>query len=104
MRRIAGPAIGKSLEQAQLLAPATRRLEMLRAQSGACLVEAELLAGQFKAPADHPGDRSAAGHALAPARVVVLAAAGLADELEDVVVPVGKIRQQPFAKQVPHLQ
>src|SRR5712691_5167531 len=69
-------------KQAELLRGAPRRIEMARREPGAGLVEAELRAGELEAPADHPGDRAAAGHALAEARVVILAAAGLADELE----------------------
>src|SRR5262244_336179 len=78
----------KRLEQAQLLGGAPWRIEMVARQPRSRLVEAALLAGEFEAAADHPGDRPAAGHALAPARVVVLAAAGLADELEHVTVAV----------------
>src|SRR6516162_8500173 len=91
-------------EQAQLLARSPRRTEMLRAERRARPVEAELLAGQLKAPADHPRDRSATGHALAPAGVVILAAAGLADEPEHMLVTIREICHQPFAKQVAHLQ
>src|SRR5262245_6985766 len=94
----------KRLEQAQLLGGALRRTEMVGRQPRSRLVEAALLAGEFEAAADHPGDRPAAGHALAPVRVVVLAAAGLADELEHVAVPVGKIGHQPLAEQVTHFE
>src|SRR5262252_1806685 len=86
------------LEQAQLLGAAPGRTEMVGRQPRSRLVEAALLAGEFETAADHPGHRPAAGHALAPARVVVLATAGLADELEDVAVAVGKIGHQPFAE------
>ena len=67
-------------------------------------VEAEPLAGDLEAAADHPGDRARAGHALAEGRIVILAAAHVADELEDVAIAVGKIRHQPFAEQVAHFQ
>src|SRR5215471_3857142 len=87
-------------KQAQLLRGGLRRLELTRRKLGACLVETELVAGDLEAAADHPGDRPAAGHALAKGRVVVLAAAGLADELEHMAVAVGKIGHQPFAEQV----
>src|SRR6516165_10822950 len=90
----------KTLEQAQLLGAAPRRTEMVGRQPRSRLVEAALLAGEFETAADHPGHRPAAGHALAPVRIVVLAAAGLADELEDVAVAVGKIGHQPFAEEV----
>ena len=65
-----------------------------------CRVEAEPLAGNFKPPADHPGNRSGSGLPFAPCRVVILAAAGVADELEDVVVAVGEILLEPFAEQI----
>src|SRR6516164_6452069 len=83
---------------------APRRTEMVGRQPRSRLVEAALLAGEFEAAANHPGDRPTASHALAPARVVVLAAAGLADELEHVAVAVGKISHQPFAEQVTHFE
>src|SRR5262245_29570597 len=92
----------KRLEQAQLLGGPPRRTEMVGREPRSRLVEAALLAGKFEAAAYHPGDRPAAGHALAPVRVVVLAAAGLADELEHVAVAVGKIGHQPLAEQVAH--
>ncbi len=40
----------------------------------------------------------------AEGRIVILSAAGLADELEDVAIPIGKIRHQPFAEQIAHLE
>ena len=61
-------------------------------------VEAELFAGDFEAAADHPGDRAGSGLPLAKGRIVILAAAHVADELEDVAVTVGEIRHQPFAE------
>src|SRR5262245_9203209 len=89
---------GAVLEQAELLGAVLRRAEMIGGEPRAGLVEAKLVAGELEAATDHPGDRAAAGHALAPGRIVVLAAAGLADELEDVPIGVGKIRHQPFAE------
>src|SRR5882757_2597768 len=77
---------------------------MLGAEPRPRLVETELLAGELEPPPDHPGNRATAGHALAPARIIVPAAARLPDELEDVAVAVGKIRHQPFPKQVAHLE
>src|ERR1700730_12123926 len=94
----------KRLEQAQLLGAAPGRTEMVGRPPRSRLIEAALLAGEFETAADHPGHRPAAGHALAPARIVVLAAAGLADELEDVAVAVGKIGHQPFAEEVAHFE
>ena len=61
-------------------------------------IEAEPLARDLEAPADHPGDRTGPGHALAPARIIILAAAGLADEIEDVAIAIGEILDQPFAE------
>src|SRR5580765_8241921 len=69
-------------KQAQLLRRGSRRIEMAGRQPGPHLVEAELVAGDLETTADHPGHRPAAGHALAEGRVVVLAASGLADQLE----------------------
>src|SRR5215831_3324138 len=92
------------LEQAQLLGAAPGRTEMVGRQPRSRLIEAALLAGEFETAADHPGHRPAAGHALAPARIVVLAAAGLADKFEDVAVAVGKIGHQPFAEEVAHFE
>src|SRR5438045_3011045 len=94
----------QSSEQAQLLRATPRRIEVIRGERRARLIEAELLARELEAAADHPGNRSAPGHALAPGGVVVLPAAGLANELEHVAVAVGKIRHQPFAEQVAHLE
>ena len=68
-----------------------RRLEMLGRDLHLCRVETQPLAGDFEAAPDHPGDRAGAGHALAPRRIVILAAARIADELEHVVVAVGKV-------------
>ena len=45
-----------------------------------------------------------AGHPLAEGRVVILAAAHVADELEHMAVAVGEIRHQPFAEQVAHFE
>src|SRR5262249_48900842 len=83
-------------EQSQLLRSLSRWTEMVRRQPRARFIEAELLAGQFETAANHPGNRPAAGHARVPARVVVLAAAGLADELEDVPISVRKVGHEPF--------
>src|SRR2546421_9494885 len=94
----------RSLEEAKLLGCAPRRREMLGRELGVRLVEVELLACGLEAAADHPGDRAGAGHPHSPLRVVILAAAGLADQLEHVAVAVGKIRQQPFAEEGAHFE
>src|SRR5262249_60811109 len=94
----------KRLEQAQLLGGPPRRTEMVGREPRSRLVEAALLASELEAAAYHPGDRPAAGHALAPARVVGLAAARLLVELEHVAVAVGKIGHQPLAEQVAHFE
>src|SRR5208282_4817044 len=93
-----------SAEQAQLLRRRLRRPEMLGRGLHAGRVEAEPLAGNFEAAADHPRDRTGAGHPLAPIRIVVLAAAGIADELEHVVVAVRKILFEPFTEEVSDFQ
>ena len=77
---------------------------MISRQLGAILVEAELLAGKFEPPADHPGDRAAAGHPFTPVRIVIPAATRLTNELEHVAITIGKIRDQPFAEQIAHFQ
>src|SRR5262249_58963488 len=89
-------------EQLQLFCRVARWLKMFGCQLGVLTIETELLAGNLEASADHPGDRPAAGHPLPPTRVVVLAPAGLANDLEHMLVTVRKIRDQPFAEQVPH--
>src|SRR5262245_7682519 len=68
---------GPVLEQPELLGAALRRAEVIGGEPRSGLVEAQLVTGELEAATDHPGDRTAAGHALAPGRVVVLAAAGL---------------------------
>ena len=78
-------------EQIELLRARPRRAEMLGGDLVLGGVEAEPFAGDFEAAADHPGDRAGSGLPLAERRIVVLAAARVADELEDVVVAVGKI-------------
>src|SRR6185437_8221210 len=67
-------ANGIGSEQIQLLNRRTRRAEMLGRGAGSAFIEAEPVAGDFEAAADHPGDRAGAGHALAPGRIVILAA------------------------------
>src|SRR5215204_5002710 len=77
---------------------------MLAGQLAFRLVEAEALARGLEAAADHPGMRPRALHAPAPGRVVVFAAAHLADEREHVPIAVGKIRHQPFAEEIAHFE
>src|SRR5260363_297592 len=67
-------------EQAQLLAAALRPHEMIGGQLGTALVQAELLAGDLEAAADHPGHRSGPLHPRAPLRVVVAATAHVANQ------------------------
>src|SRR5262249_30666 len=75
-RRPAATA-GAVLEQAELLGAALRRAEVIGGEPRTGLIEAKLVAGELEAATDHPGDRAAASHALAPGRIVVLAATGL---------------------------
>src|SRR5436305_492608 len=70
------------LEQRELLRALARRREVLGCELELAAVEAEPLASGLEAPSDHPGGRPGAGHPLAPLRVVVLAAAHVADQLE----------------------
>src|SRR3954469_10382786 len=91
-------------KQTQLLPVALRLGEMIGGQFGAALVETELLAGDFETASDHPGHRAGAFHPHAPLRVVVAAAAHVADQREDVAITVGIVRHQPFAKQIANFQ
>src|SRR6185437_11053614 len=68
-------------KQAELRVVRFRLAEVLRRQCRARDVEAEALAGDLEAAAEHPGVRPGALHAGAPLRVVVLAVAGVAHEL-----------------------
>src|ERR1700734_1560118 len=91
------------LEQIELLRRRPRRPEMLGRGLYAGQIEAEPLAGDFEAAADHPGNRSGACHAFAEGRIVVLAAAGVADQLEHMLDAIGKILGEPLAKQIAEL-
>src|SRR5262249_33419420 len=93
-----------ALEQSELLGWRPRRDEMLRRHFHAGQIEAEPLASDLEAPPNHPGNRTGAGHALAPCRIVILAAARLANEIDYVAIPVWKTFHQPFAKQVLDLE
>src|SRR5690242_9030023 len=53
-------------EQRELLRALARRREMLGGELQLAPVEAKPLAGRLEPAADHPSDRSRAGHALAP--------------------------------------
>src|ERR1044071_8355226 len=100
---IALPATYHSAEQAELLG-LMRRTEMLGRERPLVLVEAELGTGVLEAPPDHPGIGAGAGHALAEARVVVLAAAHVADQLHDVLFAVWIVGAQPLDEQVAHFE
>src|SRR6478752_5224789 len=91
-------------EQAELLARRTRRSEPSRVEFPFLSIKSQLFAGHLKASADHPCVRTRPLHARAPGRVVVLAATHVADQLENVTVAVGVVCNQPFAKQVAHLE
>src|ERR1700724_1098461 len=92
------------LKQIELLRARPRRPEMRGGDLVLTRVEAELFASDFEAAADHPGDRAGAGLPLAESGIVILAAAHVADELEDMAVTVGEIRHQPFAEEIPHFE
>src|SRR5882757_6935667 len=102
--RCAPSGLRPSLKQTQLLAVALRLGKMVRGQLGAPLVQSELFAGDLEAAADHPGHRAGALHPRAPLRVVVTAAAHVADQGEDMAIAVGIVRHQPFAEQIAHFQ
>src|SRR5271154_2649086 len=85
----------RTSEKTELLPAALRLHEMVRGQFRAALVQPELLAGDLEAAPDHPGHRPGALHPRAPLRVVVAAAAHVADQGEDVAIAVGIIRHQP---------
>src|SRR6202166_3172543 len=93
-----------ALEQIELFRARPRGAEMLGGDLVLGRVEAELFAGDLETAADHPGDRAGSGLALAEGRIVIFAAAHVADELEDVAIAVGEIRHQPFAEQVAHFE
>src|SRR4051794_539337 len=92
------------LEQCELLRALARRREVLGRELELAAVETEPLARRLETAADHPGDRPGAGHPLAPLRVVIFAAAHVADQLEDVAFAVGEIFAQPLAEQIAQLQ
>src|SRR3954447_4045353 len=95
-----GSVRASPLEQRELLRALARRREVLGGKLQLAPFEPEPFTARLEAPADHPGDRAGAGHALAPLRVVVLAAAHVADELEYVVVAVREVFDQPLAEKV----
>src|ERR1700736_5727070 len=92
------------LEQTQLLPAALRPREMIGGQFRTPLVEPELFAGDLEPASDHPGHRPGALHPRAPLRIVVAAAAHVADQRKDVPVAVGIVGHQPFAEKVAHLE
>src|SRR6266478_8181793 len=67
-------------------------------------VEPETGAGRLETLADHPGVRTTARHALAERGVIVLAAAGLANQRENMALAVREIGLQPLAEEVAHLK
>src|SRR5215207_8874398 len=73
-----------ALEQTQLLSAALRLCKMIGGQFRATLVEAKLFAGDFETASDHPGHGPGALHPRSPLRVVVAAAAHVADQGKDV--------------------
>src|ERR1700724_1872695 len=73
-------------EQTELLPAALRPGEMIGRQFRSTLVQAELFAGDFKSPSDHPGHRPGSLHSRAPLRIVVAAAAHITDQREDVAI------------------
>src|SRR5215470_10967293 len=80
-----------SSEQAQLRTFNAWRREMFGCQLRPRLVEAKLLASGLETPPDHPGNRPGPGHPLAELGIVVLAAAHVADQVEDMTITVWKI-------------
>src|SRR5262245_22261943 len=92
------------LEQAQLLSAALGPRKMIGGQLRAALVEPELFTGDLEAASDHPGHRACALHARTPLRIVVAAAAHVADQGEDMAIAVRIIRHQPLAKEIAHFE
>src|SRR5215475_2144720 len=76
------------LKQTELLPAALWLHEMIGGQFRAALVQPELLAGDLESATDHPGHRPGAFHARAPLRIVVTAAAHVADQSKDVAIAV----------------
>src|SRR3954462_5733095 len=73
------------------------RREQVGAQRPADAVEAEALRRLLESAADHPGIGADAGLALAPGGIVELAAAGVADNREQVLELVRIVLRQPVA-------
>src|SRR5262245_36059230 len=97
-------SIGSKQTELRGLAAAMRRVEMLGREPRFLDIEAKPRAGLLEAAADHPGIGPGSGHALAPLRVVILAAAHLADQRKDMPVAIRKIRHQPFLEEVAHFE
>src|SRR6188472_1971272 len=92
------------LEQTQLLSVSFRLVKMVRRQFGAPLVQSKFLTGDLEAASDHPGHRASPLHPRSPLRVVIAAAAHVADQREDMAIAVGIVCHQPFTEQVTHFQ
>jgi len=91
-------------KQAELLAGEDGRLEKIGAKLDRALVEAETLGGDLESPPDHPGIGPLAHHALAPFRIVELAAARRAHQRQDAVGAVWAVRLQPLGEEVADLK
>src|SRR5580700_3219454 len=79
------------LKQSELLRRRTRRAEVLSGDFPLGGIETEALARNLEAAPNHPCHWPGTGHALAPGGIVILAATGIADELENMVMAVRKI-------------
>src|SRR5665213_2904738 len=91
-------------KQTQLRRIRLRLAEMLGGKLRARGVEAKLLAGKLKAASDQICVRPGALLPREPLGIVILAAAHVSHQLEDVAFAVRVIRLEPFAEQVAHLE
>src|SRR5690606_8955811 len=92
------------LEQTELRALQHRLREKIGPEMTALPIEPEAPGGEVETPADLPGMRSVATHALAPFGIVILAAAHGAHDRHDVLCPVGIFALQELLEDVADLE
>src|SRR5258708_38861980 len=90
-----------ALQQAELVALPRRLAKQSGVELGgrAAMAQAEALAGELEADAQHLCIPARAGLAAAPLRVVFLAAMHLGDQRHDVLGPARHMRLEPFAEE-----
>src|SRR5512143_989689 len=92
------------LKQAELLAGKGRGREQVGAELDRALVQTETLGGELESPPDHPGIGPVAPHALAPFRIVELAAPRRAHERQHAGGAVGAVRLEPLGEEIADLE